>query len=78
MKRMDPILKLLLAGIVFFTVVLLYTQKWFPDDGQTFQVVAGLLTSFGGAFLAFARKELGVPDEPKGGSPDVGDTAPKP
>lgn len=58
---MDPILKLLLVGIGFFTAVLLYTQKYFPNDGQTFQVVAGLLTGFAGAFLGFAKTKLGVP-----------------
>lgn len=66
MKRLDPILKLLLVGIVFFMAILLYIQKWFPNDGQTFQVVAGLLTGFSGAFLGFARKELGVEPDPPG------------
>lgn len=69
MKQLDPILKLLLGGIVFFLAVLLYIQKWFPNDGQTFQVVAGLLTGFSGAFLGFARKELGVEDPPKDKEP---------
>jgi hypothetical protein len=62
-RKIDPILKLLLVGILFFTATLLYCQKWFPGDGQTFQVIAGLLTGFAGAFLGFAKKELGVPDE---------------
>jgi hypothetical protein len=46
----------------------------FPSDGQIFQVIAGLLTGFGGAFLAFARKELGVPDEPASGAQRTIDT----
>jgi hypothetical protein len=61
---MDPVLKLLLIGILFFTAALFYCEHRFPNDGQIFQVIAGLLTGFGGAFLAFARKELGVPDQP--------------
>lgn len=61
--RTDPILKLLLGGILFFTVVILYTQKYFPNDGQTFQVFSGLLTGFAGAFLGFATKSLGIPDQ---------------
>ena len=57
---LDPILKLLLAGIVFFTAVIIYTQKYFPNDGQTFQVFSNLLAGFAGAFLGFATKSLGI------------------
>jgi hypothetical protein len=74
MKTMDPVLKLLLVGILFFTAALFYCEHRFPSDGQIFQVIAGLLTGFGGAFLAFARKELGVPDEPASGAQRTIDT----
>lgn len=57
---LDPILKLLLGGIVFFTAVIIYTQKYFPNDGQTFQVFSNLLAGFAGAFLGFATKSLGI------------------
>jgi hypothetical protein len=51
-KDIDPIDKMLLFGIVFFTGVLIYIARWAPQDGQTFQVVSGLLTGFSGAFFA--------------------------
>jgi uncharacterized membrane protein YjjP (DUF1212 family) len=61
---LDPILKLLLGGIVFFTAVIIYTQKYFPNDGQTFQVFSNLLAGFAGAFLGFATKSLGIETQP--------------
>ena len=62
--KLDPILKLLLGGIVFFTAVIIYTQKYFPNDGQTFQVFSNLLAGFAGAFLGFATKSLGIETQP--------------
>jgi len=50
--RVEPIDRLLVAGIVFFTLLLIVVSKWSPNDGQTFQVISGLLTGFGGAFFA--------------------------
>ena len=65
---LDPILKLLLGGIVFFTAVIIYTQKYFPNDGQTFQVFSNLLAGFAGAFLGFATKSLGIETQPLPGA----------
>lgn len=48
----DPIIVLLAAGLVFFTVTLLGVAHWMSSDGQTFQVISGLLTGFAGAFFA--------------------------
>lgn len=42
---------LLFVGMIFFTGMLFAAEKWFPADGQMFQVVAGLLTGFSGAFF---------------------------
>lgn len=66
--KLDPILKLLLGGIVFFTGVIIYTQKYFPNDGQTFQVFSNLLAGFAGAFLGFATKSLGIEGQTLSGS----------
>jgi hypothetical protein len=66
--KLDPILKLLLGGIVFFTAVIIYTQKYFPNDGQTFQVFSNLLAGFAGAFLGFATKSLGIETQPLPGA----------
>lgn len=65
---LDPILKLLLGGIVFFTGVIIYTQRYFPNDGQTFQVFSNLLAGFAGAFLGFATKSLGIETQPLPGA----------
>ena len=65
---LDPILKLLLGGIVFFTAVIIYTQRYFPNDGQTFQVFSNLLAGFAGAFLGFATKSLGIETQPLPGA----------
>ena len=48
---MDPVLLLLFAGMVLFTAMLIIVDKAFPNDGQTFQVISGLLTGFSGAFF---------------------------
>lgn len=52
LKDIDPLDKLLLFGIVFFAGILIYIARWAPQDGQTFQVISGLLTGFSGAFFA--------------------------
>ena len=49
---LDAVDKLLFCGIIFFTFMLIAISKWSPNDGQTFQVVSGLLTGFGAAFFA--------------------------
>ena len=49
---LEAVDKLLFVGIVFFTIVMVGISKWSPNDGQTFQVLSGLLTGFGAAFFA--------------------------
>ena len=51
-KNLDAIDMLLFLGIVLFTALIMVIAKFYPNDGQTFQVVSGLLTGFAGAFLA--------------------------
>jgi len=50
-EPIEPIMLLLFGGMVFFTAVLIAVEVWFKSDGQVFQVVAGLLTGFSGAFF---------------------------
>jgi uncharacterized membrane protein YjjP (DUF1212 family) len=52
LRDVDPLDKLLLLSILFFAGMLIYIARWAPNDGQTFQVISGLLTGFSGAFLA--------------------------
>jgi hypothetical protein len=37
--------------MVFFCGVLIFCEHFFPMDGQIFQVIAGLLSGFSGAFF---------------------------
>lgn len=50
-KQIDPVLYLLFIGMVFFAIILIFCEHYFMSDGQMFQVMAGLLTGFGGAFF---------------------------
>jgi hypothetical protein len=63
-NKVEPVVVLLFLGMVFFTFMLFASEKWFPSDGQMFQVVAGLLSGFSGAF--FMRiKPRSEPDKEK-------------
>jgi len=59
----EPIDRLLYGGIMFLVLVLVGVSKWSPNDGQTFQVISGLLTTFSGAFVGrmVPKKSTGVP-----------------
>ena len=50
-EKIDPVLYMLIGGMVFFTVILFASEIWFSSDSQLFQVVAGVLTGFTGAFF---------------------------
>lgn len=56
-KKLDPIIFMLGAGIVFFTVVILACVRFVPTDGQTFQLFGGALTAFIGALLGLINGE---------------------
>lgn len=47
----EPLDRLLFGAIIFLVLVLVVVAKWSPNDGQTFQVISGLLTTFSGAFV---------------------------
>lgn len=49
--NVDPVLWLLVAMMVFFTLVMIACEVWFVTDSQLFQVFAGVLTALSGAFL---------------------------
>ena len=46
LRDIDALDKLLFIGIVFFTLLLMLEAKFYASDGQTFQVLSGLLTGF--------------------------------
>lgn len=47
----DALDKLLFFGIIFFVFILIYLARFEANDGQTFQVISGLITGFAGAFF---------------------------
>jgi hypothetical protein len=50
-EKVEPVVLLLFLGMVIFAGLLFVSEKFFPSDGQFFQVIAGLLTGFSGAFF---------------------------
>ena len=66
--NVEPIDKLLFGAIIFLVLVLVVVSKWSPNDGQTFQVISGLLTTFSGAFVGrMVPNKRGSVDAPGGG-----------
>lgn len=59
--KVEPVIILLFIGMIFFTGMLFCAEKWFPADGQMFQVVAGLLTGFSGAFFMRVKPKQETP-----------------
>lgn len=68
MKRLDPNLVFVFVAILIFLAALLLAEWWFPNDGQIFQVVAGLLTGTGAVFLGAARHAFGLPEQKEDGT----------
>ena len=70
MNRVDPVLYLLLAGMLIFTAVMLFVDFKRSTDSEVFQVVAGVVTGFAGAF--FTRlKPSDHPEPPPPGTKTV-------
>jgi len=63
-QKLDQVLLLLLAGIVFFTLAVFAAEHWYPMDGQLFQVMSNLLSGFGGALLMRIKPKDPVKDDP--------------
>jgi hypothetical protein len=44
-QRIPPIIKLLTGLLVFLVITCILVSKWSPNDGQMFQLLAGVLTT---------------------------------
>jgi hypothetical protein len=64
--RIDPNLLLLFAGLIFFTAVLIFVELKFQNDGQVFQVIAGLITGFAGCFFGRMDPKKKEPNDTQG------------
>ena len=63
-ERVDYVTVMLFLGIVFFAGAMVLVDQVFKDDGQIFQVFAGLVTAFSGGF--FTRiKSSPTPAQPQ-------------
>ena len=67
-EKLEPVVLLLFVGMCVFTGALFASEKFFPNDGQMFQVVAGLLTACSGAFFMRVKPKDNIPSIPEGGS----------
>ena len=56
-NRLDPITVLLATLVLILVVLLLIQAHIHPNDGQTFQVLASLLSGFAGALLARVKPQ---------------------
>lgn len=66
-EKVDPVLYLLFVGMVFFTFILIGSEHYFMSDGQMFQVIAGLLAGFSGAFFGRITPTKQTPTPPPPG-----------
>ena len=66
--KLEPVVLLLFIGMVIFAGLLFVSEKFFPMDGQIFQVIAGLLTGFSGAFFMRVKPKGDTPVVPEGGA----------
>ncbi len=55
LKEIEPILKILFFLIVFFGTALGLISHFQPNDGQTFQIMAGAFTGSLAVFLAWMK-----------------------
>jgi len=62
--RLDSVVILLTFLILTFVAVLLWVALYLKSDGQTFQIVASLVTGFSGALLMRIKPKGAGPDDP--------------
>ncbi len=62
--RLDSVVMLLTFLILAFVGVLLWVAVNLKSDGQTFQIVASLVTGFSGALLMRIKPKGAGPDDP--------------
>lgn len=60
----EPIVKLMVGLVLIFTCMLIGVARFLSSDGQTFQIIAGLVTGFSGALLMRVKPRAATPDDP--------------
>lgn len=60
-NRIDSVLLLLTGLLILFVALLMVCALFIPNDGQTFQVISGLVGTIGGALLMRVKHKDGDP-----------------
>ena len=63
MSGLNPNLVFLFIGMIVFAAIMFYGEHHFPNDGQIFQVIAGILTGMATLFFSVARHMFGMTDD---------------
>jgi|HubBroStandDraft_6_1064221.scaffolds.fasta_scaffold536205_2 hypothetical protein len=63
-EKLDPVLLLLLAGIIFFALTLFAVDIWFKQDQALFSVLSSLVSGFAGSFFTRLRPKDTPPSLP--------------
>lgn len=59
--KIEAVVGLLFVGVMLTLLLLFAAEKLFPNDGQIFQVVSGVITTFLGALAAKIDPRKGPP-----------------
>jgi len=62
--KVEPVVFLLAALMLIFSLIVIFCEKVFPNDGQVFQVFSNLLAGISGAFLMRIKPRGADPDTP--------------
>lgn len=71
LKDIEPLLKILFFLVVFFAIALCLVSHFQPNDGQTFQIMAGGFTGSLAVFLAWMKPPGDWSPTPKPPPPGV-------
>lgn len=61
--KIEPIVILMTGLVLTFTILLIFVAKTMSSDGQTFQIIAGLVTGFSGALLMRVKPRASVVED---------------
>lgn len=56
-KNLDQVTIMLFVGIFLGLTIIMMTEHFFPKDGEVFQVIAGVVSSFSGALFTKLKME---------------------
>lgn len=66
--QIEPIIKWLFVLVLILVFTVIGISKWSPNDGQTFQVISGVLTTFAGVLAGRINPVAAKKPDPPPGS----------